>query len=88
MKRFFAFLLLSMLISIGVMAQTRTRNVPFLPYAGATMREDLNNMQQGGGAIKASSNNRVIFFDRDSSDLREDQAKKRFILSPLYLKTF
>lgn len=76
MKRFFAFLLLSMLISIGVMAQTRTRNVPFLPYAGATMREDLNNMQQGGGAIKASNNNRVIFFDRDSSDLREDQAKK------------
>ena len=78
MKRFFAFILLAVLISTGVMAQTRTRNVPFLPYAGAPMREDLTPgaANKPSGAIKSTSNYRVVFFDKGASDIREDQAKK------------
>ena len=76
MKRFFAFLLLGILISAAAMAQVRTRNVPFLPYAGAPMREDITQNSQNGGALKKTGNYRVIFFDKNSSELREDQTQK------------
>ena len=74
MKRFFIFLLLGVLVSTSAMAQTRTRKIPFLPYAGV-VNEERNRLASNKSAAVATSSHKTVFFDKDSSTLRPDQAK-------------
>ena len=74
MKRFFVFLLLGILISNGVMAQTRKRKIPFLPYAGVITEEN-NRLARRDGSAPMASVHKTVFFDVGSSTLRPDQAK-------------
>lgn len=78
MKRFFVFLILGLVISSGVMAQQqqqKTRRVPFLPYAGVTVQEEKRGDRVVSRPATAASTQKTVFFDKDSSDLRPDQAK-------------
>ncbi|MBO5997316.1 MAG: hypothetical protein J6P93_02180 [Alphaproteobacteria bacterium] len=78
MKRFFVFLILGLVISSGVMAQQqqqKTRRVPFLPYAGVTVQEEKRGDRVVSRPAMAASTQKTVFFDKDSSDLRPDQAK-------------
>ena len=85
MKRFFVFLLLSIMFSTALVAQNAqqkqptTRKVPFLPYAGV-VREDERYRTTGPVAAQQSSTlhdtSRTIFFDKESTELRPDQRKK------------
>lgn len=75
MKRFLAFLLLSILISNNVMAQVRTRKMPFLPYAGVATEEKDRLAKRSIGSAPTVPAHKTIFFDVDSSALRPDQAK-------------
>ena len=79
MKRFFVFLVLGIMISTNLMAQTKTRKVPFLPYAGVATDEKVYG-NKGGKTItkRTASDHKVIMFDEDSSVLRKDQAKNLY----------
>ena len=79
MKRFFVFLLLGMVISTGVMAQqVKTRKVPYLPYAGMAVQEEKKEQRviADRKPVAPASTHKTVYFDKDSSTLRPDQAKK------------
>ena len=81
MKRFFVFLILGVVISTGLAAQNKTRKVPFLPYAGATIDEDVQTKsvaKKGASPAKVASNHKVVLFDKDSSVIRKDQVKNLY----------
>lgn len=76
MKRFFVFLILGMMISTNLMAQVKTRKVPFLPYAGVATDERIADKGKGNAVKKrTASDHKVIMFDEGSSVLKKDQAK-------------
>ena len=57
------------------MAQTRTRKIPFLPYAGVTTEEKNRPTAKKIIDKPAAVSYKTVFFDKDSSALRPDQAK-------------
>jgi len=79
MKKIFVLLFLCFFISSGLMAQTRTRKVPFLPYAGITTDyryvDGVSSTNSTGAAPRINSY-KTIFFNEGSSEIRPDQQKK------------
>ena len=84
MKKIFVLLLLSFFVSSGLMAQTRTKKVPFLPYTGMEweQRDGIVTTQRRASSVVSTTRSpktdsyNVIFFDKNSAEIREDQRKK------------
>ena len=86
MKKFFSLILLGLFISTGAVAQTRTRKVPFLPYAGMPMTYTSGGYSSSSSAGAAVGNTTAgsaqtssydtIYFESDTNDIRSDQIKK------------
>ncbi len=87
MKKFFSLILLGLFISTGAVAQTRTRKIPFLPYAGMPMtytRGGYSSPVSSAGAAVGNtaaapaptSSYDTIYFENDTNDIRSDQIKK------------
>ena len=80
MKKIFVLLFFCFFVSFSLMAQTRTRKIPFLPYTGMVYDEKgTTRITSTGETVSASpkiNTTKTIFFDEDSSEIRPDQRKK------------
>ncbi len=83
MKKLFIFLLVGLFISISAQAQTRTRKVPFLPYAGMAVETVEANHTSSGTTTRSapvSTRQQAIFFEEGTAELRKGQRKKLIAL--------
>lgn len=76
MKKLFVFILIGLLSSTVLQAQTRTRKVPFLPYTG--MATTVSGSAVGTTAVSTPASNpyETVYFNKGSSSLRKDQRQK------------
>ena len=78
MKKLIVFVLVCISISTSVIAQQKTRKVPFLPYAGMPVQTQekgaTNSATASAKPVKRS--HVTIFFNKGSSGIRKDQQEK------------
>lgn len=77
MKKLLVFILFSLYTISVAEAQTKTRNIPFLPYAGVqTKQAKAIEAKKRANSPQKNKTYETIFFNKGSDDLRNDQIEK------------